>query len=129
MTNVLLVGIGGFLGSAARFLVTGVITQASTAARFPYGTLVVNAVGCLAIGVIAGLAERADLFSPQARLVLVTGILGGFTTFSAFAFETYFLGREHQWMLATVNVLAQVALGLAAVWLGHAATAGNIPAP
>lgn len=129
MTNVLLVGIGGFLGSAARYLVTGIVTQASTAARFPYGTLVVNTVGCLAIGAIAGLAERADLFSPQVRLVLVTGILGGFTTFSAFAFETYFLGREHHWTLATVNVVAQVALGLAAVWLGHAATVGHVQAP
>ena len=94
MTNVLLVGIGGFLGSAARYLITGLVTQASAAARFPLGTLAVNILGCFAIGLVAGLAERADLFSAQTRLFLVTGVLGGFTTFSAFAFETYFLGRE-----------------------------------
>jgi CrcB protein len=126
MTNVLLVGIGGFLGSAARYLITGVVTQASATSRFPLGTLMVNLLGCLAIGAVAGLAERADLFSAQTRLFLVTGILGGFTTFSAFAFETYFLGREHQWMPAMINVVAQVALGLAAVWVGHQLAAGSI---
>ena len=66
------------------------------------------------------------LFRSQTRLFLVTGILGGFTTFSAFAFETYFLGRENQWMPAMINVVAQVALGLAAVWVGHQLAAGSI---
>jgi CrcB protein len=122
MTNVLLVGIGGFLGSAARYLITGLVTQASAAARFPLGTLAVNILGCFAIGLVAGLAERADLFSAQTRLFLVTGVLGGFTTFSAFAFETYFLGREHHWTLAATNVAAQVVLGITVVWMGHAMT-------
>jgi CrcB protein len=95
------------------------LLHATGAARFPYGTLVVNVSGCLAIGVIAGLAERASVFTPETRLFLMTGFLGGYTTFSAFAYETVFLAREHAWLSALINVLAQVALGLMAVVAGH----------
>jgi len=97
----------------------GFVLHSTGAARFPYGTLVVNVTGCLAIGVIAGLAERASLFTPGARLFLITGFLGGYTTFSAFAYETVFLAREHAWVSAMGNVLAQVTLGLVAVIAGH----------
>jgi CrcB protein len=114
-----LVGGGGFLGSVARYLLSGTLLHATGAARFPYGTLVVNVSGCLAIGVIAGLAERASVFTPETRLFLMTGFLGGYTTFSAFAYETVFLAREHAWLSALINVLAQVALGLMAVVAGH----------
>jgi fluoride exporter len=117
--NLLLVGSGGFLGSIARYVLGGLVLHATGAPRFPYGTLVVNATGCLAIGVIAGLAERASLFTPATRLFLMTGILGGYTTFSAFAYETVFLAREHAWVSALGNVLAQVALGLIAVVAGY----------
>jgi len=117
--NLLLVGGGGFLGSVARYVLGGFVLHSTGAARFPYGTLVVNVTGCLAIGVIAGLAERASLFTPGARLFLITGFLGGYTTFSAFAYETVFLAREHAWVSAMGNVLAQVTLGLVAVIAGH----------
>jgi CrcB protein len=64
-------------------------------------------------------AEQSGAFTPNTRLLLFTGMLGGFTTFSAFAFETWFLGREHAWLLAGTNIAAQVTLGIAAVWIGH----------
>jgi CrcB protein len=117
--DVLLVGLGGFLGSVSRYAVSGVVLRQSAAGRFPLGTLVVNVLGCLVMGVLAGLAERWHLFGAPARLFLMTGLLGGFTTFSAFAYETYFLGREQAWLSAAANVLLSVALGLAALWVGH----------
>ena len=119
MTNVLLVGIGGFVGSIARFLLSGVVTQASAAARFPYGTMAVNLVGCFAIGLLSGLAEHRHLFTPSTRLLLFTGVLGGFTTFSAFVYETYFLTREGAWVPALANVTLQVVVGFALVAIGH----------
>ena len=119
MRDLLLVGSGGFIGTVARYLLSGAVTQASAASRFPFGTLAVNALGCLLIGVLSGLAEQSGAFSTSTRLLLFTGVLGGFTTFSAFAFETYFLGREQLWLLALANVGAQVAIGLAAVVVGH----------
>ena len=119
MKNFLLVGSGGFLGAAARYYLGGLVLQASGVPRFPLATLVVNVTGCLAIGVIAGLGERADAFSASTRLFVITGVLGGYTTFSAFAYETYFLGREQAWLSAVVSVVAQVGLGLLAVMLGH----------
>jgi fluoride exporter len=124
MRNLFLVGTGGFLGSAARYLLSGLVTQASGAARFPLGTLVVNLLGCLAIGLLAGMAEHRHAFSAATRLFLFTGILGGFTTFSAFAFETYFLGREQAWGAGLANIGLQVVLGLAAVWVGHQVVSG-----
>lgn len=123
MRDVLLVGLGGFLGSIGRYGLSGVILRQTVADRFPLGTLVVNVLGCLVMGLLAGLAERWHLFGAPARLFLMTGLLGGFTTFSAFAYETYFLGREQAWLSAAANVFLSVALGLAALWVGHATAA------
>ena len=86
---------------------------------FPIATLVVNTTGCLAIGTLAGFAEKAGVFAPATRLFLITGFLGGYTTFSAFGYETFFLAREHAWQSAAVNVIAQVVLSLAAVFAGY----------
>lgn len=119
MRNLLLVGGGGFLGSVARYLLGGLVLHASGAPRFPLATLTVNVTGCLVMGMVAGFAERAHLFSPASRLFLITGFLGGYTTFSAFAYETFFLAREHAWVSAAGNVVAQVTIGLAAVWAGY----------
>jgi CrcB protein len=84
----------------------------------PLGTLLVNVLGCLLIGLLAGLAEARDLFSHEMRLFLFVGLLGGFTTFSTFGLESFELLRAGNWGMALANVSAQVFLSLAAVWAG-----------
>lgn len=120
MRNLLIVGAGGFLGSAARYLVSGWATQLTQASRFPVGTAVVNVSGCLLIGLLAGIAEHGHLMSSTTRMFLLTGVLGGYTTYSAFAYETWFLGRSNLTWAAAGNVALQVVAGLGAVWLGAA---------
>ncbi len=119
MTNILLIGIGGFIGSILRYLASGYVQQASKSIDFPYGTLVVNVLGCFIIGFLARLAEERGVFTNQSRLFVFTGFLGGFTTFSAFGNETFNLARDSQMMNAFANVGANVVLGLTAVWLGR----------
>jgi CrcB protein len=107
---------GAALGGAMRYLMATILTE-RIASRFPWGTFVVNLTGCFLIGLIATfLAERSA--SPLWALFLVTGILGGYTTFSAFGWETVQLTRQGDHLLALVNVLGSVACGYAAVWLG-----------
>ena len=118
MWNLLLVGFGGGVGAMARYLVGGWVLHQTMQERIPYGTLVVNLIGCLAIGLIAGAAERFEVLTPEARLFLITGVLGGFTTFSAFGYETVFLLRRGEPLVAATYVGASVGLGLLAVWLG-----------
>ncbi|GKS59279.1 putative fluoride ion transporter CrcB [Nitrospira sp.] len=119
MLNVLLVGAGGFLGSALRYLIGGVAQSFAGSPAFPYGTLVVNALGCFAIGFVSELAESHGAFSSETRLFLVTGILGGFTTFSAFGNETMNLLRDGEMLLGGINIGLQLVLGLLAVWGGY----------
>ena len=85
--------------------------------RFPYATFAVNVLGCLAVGVLAGVAVRYDVFSPSARLFLFTGLLGGFTTYSAFGLETVYLIRRGDLGTAVLYAGASTVLGIAAVWL------------
>jgi CrcB protein len=120
MLQVCLVGAGGFLGAILRYLVGGWVHGILDNVSFPYGTLVVNAAGCLAIGFLSGLAESRSVFSPEARLFLFIGVLGGFTTFSSFAYETFSLARDSENLAATMNVFGQLSLGLAGVWFGNA---------
>lgn len=119
MIRLLLVGAGGFLGSVLRYLASGMVQSAARSASFPWGTLVVNATGCFAIGVLSHLAEARGLLSAEQRLFLITGLLGGYTTFSAYGNETFLLFREGEAALAVANALGQVTLGLAAVWAGR----------
>lgn len=125
LRSVLLVGAGGFVGSIGRYLVGGWVHRAVPFAGFPYGTLVVNVLGCLAIGLAGGMAESRQLFGPDLRVFLLIGVLGGFTTFSSFAFESLALARDAELARAFANVAAQVVLGLAAAWLGYAVGAGR----
>jgi CrcB protein len=78
----------------------------------------VNVLGCLVIGFLSGAAERFDTFGPQARLFLFTGLLGGFTTFSAFGLETFILFRRGEWLIAGFYAAASVMVCLFAVWAG-----------
>lgn len=119
MTNILLVGFGGFIGSILRYLASGYVQQASKSVGFPYGTLVVNVIGCFVIGFLAQLAETRGVFTTESRLFIFVGILGGFTTFSSFGNETLNLARDSQMMSALANIGANVVIGLIAVWLGR----------
>ncbi len=118
MQSILLVGLGGFLGSIARYKLGGLILHMTAQDRFPYGTFTVNVLGCLIIGVLAGVAERHHVFGPDARLFLFTGLLGGFTTFSAFGLEAMSLIRRGDLGTAALYAGGSVALGITAVWLG-----------
>jgi CrcB protein len=119
--NLLLVGMGGFLGSVGRYLVGG-WTHRLLGVGFPFGTLAVNILGCLAMGFLAGLAETRQVLTPEVRLFLLLGVLGGFTTFSSFGYETFAFARDGEYFIAGLNVLLQIALGLASVWLGYSAS-------
>jgi CrcB protein len=119
MIAIVLVGVGSFLGGVLRYGLSLWVHRALDNPWFPYGTLAVNVLGCLIIGLLAGLAETRASFSPQVRLFLFVGILGGFTTFSSFALETFSLARDTQNAAALANVGAQLVLGLLAVWLGN----------
>lgn len=119
MTNILLVGAGGFLGSVLRYLVSGWVQQATKSIGFPIGTLVVNVVGCFFIGFLAQLAETRGVFTSESRLFVFVGILGGFTTFSSLGNETLNLARESQLMSALANIGGNLIIGLFAVWLGR----------
>jgi CrcB protein len=115
-----LVALGGALGSVLRFLAAGAAHRLLPALLFPVGTLVVNVAGSLAIGLVGGLAESRAFLTPDLRVFLLTGVLGGFTTFSAFALETLGLGLDAAWGRVALNVAAQLGLGLGAAAAGYA---------
>lgn len=119
MTKLLVVGAGGFLGSILRYLLSGYVQQWSKSIDFPYGTLAVNVIGCLIIGLLSQLAESRGVFTVETRLLVFVGILGGFTTFSTFGNETINLFRDGQNPLGFANLAANLVLGLGAVWLGR----------
>jgi CrcB protein len=121
MKSVLLVALGGALGSVARYKLSGWVLHQTTNWRFPLGTFVVNILGCLVIGILAGLAVKEEIFSNDARVFLFTGIVGGFTTFSAFGLETFYLLRRGEVMVAGSYVLLSIAIGVAVLWLGFRA--------
>ena len=121
MKAMLLVALGGAIGSVARYQLSGVVMQHAAGWRFPAGTFAVNVLGCLAAGVLAGLAEKHALFSGDARVFLFAGLLGGFTTFSAFGLETMHLLKRGDVAIAMANVVLSVVVGLLALWLGLSA--------
>lgn len=119
MDKILLVGVGGFIGSILRYWVSGYVQQATNSVDFPYGTLVVNLAGCFFIGFLSQLADARGLFTPETRAFTFVGVLGGFTTFSTFGNESLNLLRAGQNNLALGNLSAHLAFGLGAVWLGR----------
>src|SRR5947199_2363196 len=94
MINALWVGVGGFIGSVLRYILSGVVQDLTGRDDFPAGTLAVNLLGCLTIGLLSQLVEDRSAFSPETRAFVFMGILGGFTTFSAFGNETMNLWRD-----------------------------------
>ena len=115
--NLLLIAIGGALGSVARYLLSSFVLRA-TGSLFPLGTFVVNLVGCVVFGGIIGAAEQRVVLTPETRLLVLVGVLGGFTTFSSYAYESVALLRDGQFFAAAVNVVGQVVLGLMGLWAG-----------
>lgn len=113
--------LGGSFGALARYGLTQWVAERS-AAEFPWATLAVNLTGCFAIGVVATLADERELVSPTTRLFLVTGLLGGFTTFSAFGLDTFRMIEAGRVAAAFGNAIASVALGIAAVVAGITVT-------
>ncbi len=121
LRDLLLVASGGACGSALRYLVSEAAQRLFPAFMLPIGTLAVNASGSLLIGLFAGLVEYRQMFGPGVRLLLVVGVLGGYTTFSAFSLETLSLLRSGQSFAALSNVFVQVFVGVAAAMAGFAA--------
>lgn len=119
MLNTLLVGIGGLIGSILRYLTVTLVFNLVEYPDFPYGTMIVNLIGCFIIGILSGLAETRDIITPELRVFLFIGILGGFTTFSSFGYDTFGLLRDGSFFYAAINVIIQVFIGLGAVWVGY----------
>jgi CrcB protein len=117
--NLFLAGLGGFIGSALRYSVSGFVQNWSRSIHFPFGTLTVNLIGCFAIGFLSQLAETRGIFTAESRTLIFIGVLGGFTTFSAFGNETINLWRDGENLLATLNIAAHLLLCLGAVWLSR----------
>jgi len=116
LLNLLVVAAGGAIGSAARYLLSQFVHR-TTATTFPLGTFAVNLLGCIVFGAIAGAAEQRVPLAPPLRAFLLVGILGGFTTFSSYAFESVVLMRDGQLLAASLNIIGQVVAGLAGMWI------------
>ncbi len=115
--NFLLVGLGGALGSMLRYA----FYLAITVKQFPLATFAVNIIGSFIIGTVLALSLKNDLFLNNWKLFLVTGICGGFTTFSAFSLENITLLQNEKYFIALVYIVSSIVLGIAAAWLGFMA--------
>jgi CrcB protein len=118
LSKTIAVLLGGALGTGCRYWLSTFVYSVVVRPTFPFANLIINVSGSLLIGLLAGLFEQRVLVSPTLRVGLLTGLLGGYTTFSSFAFETYTLLRDGEMGLALVNAAGSVVLGLSAVWVG-----------
>jgi len=121
LKTLFIIGSGSFLGGIARYLTSRVV-QNSFASAFPYGTMAVNLLGCLLIGLIFGISERTNMISDEWRIFLTVGFCGGFTTFSTFANENMTLLRDGNFFYFALYTGLSVFLGLVAVFFGNALT-------
>jgi CrcB protein len=122
--ELLCVGAGGFAGSVLRYVTTIAVQRVAHGSEFPFGTLTVNLVGCFAIGALSAFVE-ARAIPAELRVFLFVGLLGGFTTYSTFAYEGFALWRAGDLVAVFVNIAIHLAVGLAAVWAGHALVAAR----
>jgi CrcB protein len=119
MNEVLLVAFGGALGSCSRYLLSGYVLNYTFQQKFPYGTFTVNIFGCLLAGLLVGFVEKHQMFSQETRLFLLTGIIGGFTTFSAFGVETVQLLRRGDFAVASAYVILSLLCGFLVLWFAY----------
>ena len=117
MTRFLWICLGGAAGTGARYLLSGWLLRAA-GPGFPWGTLAVNVIGSFLLGLLMQIALATDLFSPTLRLALTTGVMGGFSTYSTFNYETLQYFQQNDWLLGAANVAATVIVCLAAGGLG-----------
>ncbi|MBX9772202.1 MAG: fluoride efflux transporter CrcB [Candidatus Obscuribacterales bacterium] len=113
-----LVFIGAGLGGVLRYWMSPAVQRLANGSAFPFGTFAVNMLGCLLIGFLGQLAETKGVFQGDTRAFVFIGIIGGYTTFSSFGFETFQLIRDGQIFLALANAAGQVVLGLFLIWVG-----------
>jgi fluoride exporter len=117
MQNILCVGLGGFIGASLRYIIS-INSTKLFGAQFPYGTLIVNVIGGLFIGLIMELCITTNAISPSLKLFLVTGIIGGLTTFSTFSYETVTLFIEDNYVAGMLNTVLNLFLSIAGVVIG-----------
>jgi len=117
--KIVIAGLGGFVGSAGRYWISN-LTYRLIGQNFPYGTLFVNVSGCLLIGFLMTVFEERFLVNPNLRIFLTIGVLGGFTTFSTFSYETLALLKEGSYLIAGGNIVSTVLSCLVATWIGSA---------
>lgn len=115
----LIAGCGGFFGTCGRYLV-GKLSSTIFHGAFPWGTFLVNVIGCFLIGIFFGVLEKTDVMSSRDSLLLITGFCGGFTTFSTFADDIWSLGSKGDWMTSIIYLLASIICGVLLVWGGRA---------
>jgi CrcB protein len=119
MSKIILAGVGGFIGAALRYLISGYVQNLTQSIAFPYGTLAVNITGCFLIGMFSQLVESQAGVSAEMRLLLMVGLLGSFTTYSTFSNETMNLLQDQRLFHALMNIIIHIILGLSAVLLGR----------
>lgn len=118
MRKIILIGLAGLIGTLCRYWLSGLVAR-QYGENFPWGTLVVNVLGCFLAGSLFCLMEERFLVSPTLRSVVLIGLLGGFTTFSSFGLQTFTLLREGELALAALNVTLSNLLGLLMLWAGY----------
>ena len=119
MLNIILAGVGGFIGAVLRYLISGYVQNLTHSVAFPHGTLVVNVSGCFLIGILSHLFESYAGFTSEIRFLLMVGLLGSFTTYSTFGNETINLLQDQRFFLALMNIGTHIILGLSAVLIGR----------
>lgn len=117
--KMLWIGVGGFLGAISRYILSFAMHKLIGSYVFPYGTLTVNILGCFFAGLIGSITGTRLLYHPNIRVFLLIGILGSFTTFSSFGFETLELFKEGSYLLASINISSSIFFCLLGVWLGN----------
>ena len=116
--EILIVGVGSFAGGALRYILSVWLSKLGRLWAFPIGIMVINILGCFLIGVLYGYFKSKATTDPVLPLLLMTGVLGGFTTFSTFSFETVQLLQQNEWLKAALYIVGSVGLGVAACYLG-----------